>query len=274
MDARTPLTPMYVFARRQLQDPGEEDQEGRPPQVRGGGSRSQSDERSFFVVAAWNGRVGYRSNSAPCNTSISFVRSPLPTLTRYAHRSWEYLKSQLKGIRQDLTVQRIDDKFSRLVYETCARLALENSDMNEFNMCLTQCTGEEFEGYRSLYCLYLEVVKGVRSPPPRDAVPPKPWVLWKVGDYRSLCKAMAEEEGMGAYILDLCVPLVRLLALKQITKAYKPKVPVDWLVKQLGFDVIDGVCEEKEEAVEWVKSMGGIIKGGFLDTTVSVIEEQ
>jgi SAC3 family protein LENG8/THP3 len=56
--------------------------------------------------------------------------------------TWDYIKSQFKGIRQDLTVQRISGDFTRKVYETCARCCLEYGDFDEFNMCLTHCEGE------------------------------------------------------------------------------------------------------------------------------------
>ncbi len=50
---------------------------------------------------------------------------------------YKYFEEQFRSIRQDLTIQSIQNEFSLEVYETNARIALKNYDIGNFNQCQT-----------------------------------------------------------------------------------------------------------------------------------------
>ena len=82
-----------------------------------------------------------------------------------SRKDYDWVCKQLKSVRQDYKVQHIDNADVVHAYETHARIALENSDLGEFNTCVAQLqelfhkvdvakrTKDEFSAYRILYNL-------------------------------------------------------------------------------------------------------------------------
>uniref|UniRef100_A0A0G4HJU1 SAC3/GANP/THP3 conserved domain-containing protein n=1 Tax=Chromera velia CCMP2878 TaxID=1169474 RepID=A0A0G4HJU1_9ALVE len=69
------------------------------------------------------------------------LREALPHVIRKAgmeRKSWKWLGDQMRAIRQDMKVQRIENDLTVKVYENNADLAIENGDLGQFNVCVTQ----------------------------------------------------------------------------------------------------------------------------------------
>ena len=175
-----------------------------------------------------------------------------------------YMCSQLKAIRQDLTVQHIKNDFTVQVYEVHARTALESGDMNEYNQCQTQLkhlyienlkgSEEEFLAYRILYYIYLQGNKKYQGGSGdlldiMKQITPKQYENEAVIHALDLRKCIQQENyyrffqllhstpDLGNFILEPMLNNWRFAFLQRLCKACKPsvKLSVDFIVKAMGF---------------------------------------
>ncbi|KAI9890255.1 MAG: hypothetical protein M1814_004290 [Vezdaea aestivalis] len=203
----------------------------------------------------------YRLTAAPNPEDVrppAVLRETLELLKRRwkKDKNYTYIQSQLKAIRQDLTVQHIKNEFTVTVYEIHARIALEKGDLGEFNQCQTQLHGlfaqkiaghrEEFKAYRMLYFIHTCNRAGMNDLLADLTPSDKQHRFIKhaldvrsslaLGNYHRFFQLFLDTPNMGAYLMDMFISRERLAAMACMARAYKPKVKVRFLTEELGFE--------------------------------------
>ncbi|CAI5445912.1 unnamed protein product [Caenorhabditis angaria] len=198
---------------------------------------------------------------------------------------YRYLSSQLRSIRQDLTVQRIRTDFTIQVYEINARISLENKDREEFNQCQSQlkllysevgghCEHQaEFVSYRLLYYIAMENLIDINSllqelTPELEEAECIQFALKvrkavAMGNYVQFFKLFENAPKMCPFIMDLFVDRERKRALNSINKAYRPNLSYAKIAHFLSMS--------EEELIEWLVEELSITDaeiGGSLDCKI------
>ncbi|EAY02891.1 SAC3/GANP family protein [Trichomonas vaginalis G3] len=183
---------------------------------------------------------------------------------------YQYIRDQMRSIRQDLTVQHIEDDFAVLVYETSLKLAIENFDWDNFNQCLTpleQLYNEglgkteniaEIDGYKIIYLvrfqdsfdlytfiprLNLEILKSDSA-----TFALKIWRAISGGDYVTYFRLYKTATPMMKNVLTTSLPSVRYEALLKAKKGFRNMTLNDYM-DILCFETIDETkkyLDEKE----------------------------
>mmetsp|Transcript_14614 Transcript_14614/g.17060 ORF Transcript_14614/g.17060 Transcript_14614/m.17060 type:complete len:642 (-) Transcript_14614:161-2086(-) len=214
-----------------------------------------------------------RLTSAPDASSVRPVhilhKSLANVMRKWASRgeknsSVNYLWAceQLKSIRQDLTIQHVRNDFTCKVYETHARIALEQEDLKEFNQCQTKLVElyqkygskkchREFAAYRIFYQIYtkykynqpsseMAVLLASLTKEQRESRVVKHalkvYAAVDQGDYCSFFRLYKTVENMGVYLLELLVDYVRHCALQRIFRSYRPTIPLQNIHDNLLYD--------------------------------------
>lgn len=232
------------FDRLDLEKRKQRFQLGKP----GASPGSDSDEMSLAICVGTNMNLEkqYFRLTAPPKPETVRPQHVLEQTLSMLRKRWKtdknygYICNQFKSLRQDLTVQHIKNEFTVKVYESHARIALEQGDMGEYNQCQTQLKAlfqqnlggnpAEFKAYRILYFVYTcnktDMNDLLAELTPADQT--QPWIkhaldvrsALALGNYHKFFRLYLDAPNMGSYLMDMFLERERLHALANISRAY------------------------------------------------------
>ncbi|TVU36723.1 hypothetical protein EJB05_18668 [Eragrostis curvula] len=201
-----------------------------------------------------------------------------------SQKNYLYKCDQLKSIRQDLTVQRIQNELTVKVYETHARLAIQSGDLPEYNQWQSQLKrlyGEGVKGCHLEFSAYNLLCVMLHSYNKRDLLSSMASLLKEVkqaaavkhalevrsaissGNYVLFFKLYKIAPNLNSFLVDLYVERMHFDAVKCMSKSYRPTVPVRYAAQVLGFvginDNEDNGADRLEECEEWLKAHGAVL---------------
>ncbi|VBB33629.1 unnamed protein product [Acanthocheilonema viteae] len=175
-------------------------------------------------------------------------------------------------------IQCIRTNFTVNVYETNARIALEQGDREEFNQCQSQLkllykelpdspNCHEFTSYRLLY--YISVANTIDQTTLLSELDEKarkdPCLMfslktreaWALGNHVKLFRLYQEAPRMASYVMDLFLERERKAALNACLKSFRPTISVKLLASRLGL--------EESKLCEWLATFGITADDGKID---------
>ncbi|XP_042461260.1 SAC3 family protein A-like isoform X2 [Zingiber officinale] len=208
-------------------------------------------------------------------------------MVQTSQKSYLYRCDQLKSIRQDLTVQRIQNTLTVKVYETHARLALEAGDLPEYNQCQSQLKRLYAEGIKGCYMEFsaynlLSIIlhsnnkRELLSSMARLSADAKSDKAVKhalsvhsavsSGNYILFFRLYKEAPNLNTFFMNIYMEKMRFEAMKCMCKSYRPVVPVSYITRALGFskltqgeEIEDASIDGYEECEEWLRAHGAVI---------------
>lgn len=220
----------------------------------------------------------FRLTSAPSASSVrplNILKKALEQVKRKwaENGDYNYTCDQLKAIRQDLVVQRIINEFTVHVYEVHARIALERSDLGEYNQCQTRLLElytqglkgsiTEFVSYHILYLTmmsnYVELnnfilklrrefqnILNFKDFAVNHAIMVRDSII--SSNYSLLFRLYKSVPNMGIYLMDHFIEKNRTASFVNFCKVYKPTISMNFLKEILCFDSVeelDGFIKRK-----------------------------
>lgn len=208
-------------------------------------------------------------------------------MVQTSQKNYLYKCDQLKSIRQDLTVQRIQNELTVKVYETHGRLALEAGDLPEFNQCQSQLKRLYAEGIKgcqmefsayNLLCVILHSnnkrdllssINSLSNAAKQDEAVKHALAVHSAvssGNYVLFFRLYRAAPNLITCLMDLHVEKMRFEAIKCMSKSYRPTVPVTYIAHvlgfstsvQTGFDGENGV-NGLDDCEEWLRSHGAVL---------------
>ncbi|CAH8628388.1 unnamed protein product [Schistosoma margrebowiei] len=192
-----------------------------------------------------------------------------------SNTDYHWVCEQFKSIRQDLTVQGIEDDFAVSVYEAHADVALEAGDFEEFHQCQSQLLRLhkeglgvsrllEFTAYRLLYYIFTLDILGINTimaglRPTHKTNPCISFALklrsaWSLSNYhrffKLLCPANDDQQPplRCKHVVNWFVDRERKEAIRLMFKVFRPTISLSFISKLIGFSSTalckDFICKE------------------------------
>lgn len=266
------------------------------------GSKSQAYDKDKHIVGTCQTleKSYLRLTSEPNPALVRPIKVLRKAFTKLMERNkkkevtYTYLCDQFKAIRQDMRVQMIETKFTVGVYETHARLALENGDLGEYNQCqsrllilyerpdLKSTNYGEFMSFLILYYMMTEDnaaimalrLKLIEEDPLtfRKPMVQKSFKLSNArtsNDYHRFMRICSSIKSLGKHLINVFLEKEILKALNIMCRAYN-QLSLEFLKEEFNFPDTNSInlYLQKKNLGEFIvtKDQGGEKEFKYLDS--------